>query len=372
MYIDAIAELVQAFCRKAKRRRFESFSHLSTMNNKVNTYIESLLKHSGHYVPNETDQKILKNVGIPGYVKSKLVSKKYRKWRLDNECDELIDTEISNSIRESRPLKVFFSQGCYKLWRVMSSPNPNWAEFFNIAYLITYLSPIAAIYKPGVEITYYFLTVLPQTHNNLSEAEVISYKEGFIKLLNEFRKYLPDNLKVNLVTELDSRTRSKYDDELHQAMVYAEERFYSWNQAKQTDYIRRAWLNIKWNGVEPWHTLNKDQKLRIVKKAVLYEYAATQDILVKDKIGKGVILSTLPKEDSIGIGSTYTSVAKHWVGEGVLEDSGSGDFHSRILSPSQYGLAQMTPHELVDTGVIPISGFENIEVYPKSFDFTKK
>ena len=111
MYIDAIAELVQAFCCKAKRRRFESFSHLSSMNNKVNTYIESLLKHSGHYVPNETDLSILKNVGIPGYVKSKLVSKKYRKWRLDNECDELIDIEISNSIESRDRLRCFLLKG---------------------------------------------------------------------------------------------------------------------------------------------------------------------------------------------------------------------------------------------------------------------
>lgn len=342
------------------------------MKNKVNAYLDHLMRMCGHYEPSAFDLQILKNLGIEKYIKSKLLSKKYRKWKLDEECNSLVEKEIATSISESRPIKVFFAQGCYKLWRVESAPNPNWAEFFNLAYVIAYLSPVVALYKPGVELTYYFLTVLPQTHNNLSQTEVDSYKRGFVTLLNIFKEYLPINFKINVVTELDSRTRAQYEEELHHAMVYAEERFYSWNQAKQTDYIRRAWLNIKWDGVESWSTFSEEQKLRLVKRAVLYEYAATQDILAKDKIGRGVILSTLPKEDSIGIGSTYTSVAKHWVGVGVLESSESKDFHTRILSPSQYSLAQMTSHEDVVVSVIPIQGFTRIDVYPKYFDFTKK
>lgn len=338
----------------------------------TNNYLRDLLHKSGNYIPSKDDINLLKKVGLEEYIKSKLFSKKYRKWRIEEECRALVDKEVSNAIKECRPIRVFFAQGCYKLWRVESSPMPNWAEFFNIVYLAAYLSPIVAIYKQGVDLSYYFLTILPQLHNNLSQEEVDTYRVGFSEILSIFSRYLPDNFKINILTELDGRTRSKYEEEIQKAMTYAEERFYSWNQAKQTDYIRRAWLNIKWNGVEPWHETTDDQKIRLVKRAVLYEYAVTQDILVNDKFGRGVILSTLPKEDSIGIGSTYTSVAKHWVGVGVLERKGDNGFHTRILSPSQYDLAQMTPHSVIDLDFMPLRGFDKIEVYPNYFDFTKK
>lgn len=342
------------------------------MDELTNNYLRDLLQKSGNYVPSKEDGNLLKKVGLEKYIKSKLFSKKYRKWRVDEECRVLVDNEVSSAISENRPIRLFFAQGCYKLWRVESSPMPNWAEFFNLAYLVAYLSPVVASFQPGVELTYYFLTVLPQMHNNLSQKEVDEYKEGFLKILKIFQKYLPQNFIIKLTTELEEKTRSQYDDELQRAMVYAEERFYSWTQAKQTDYIRRAWLNIKWNGVEPWHITTEEQKTRLVKRAVLYEYAATQDILENDKKGRGIILSTLPKEASIGIGSTYTSVAKHWVGEGVLERYGENGFHARILSPSQYDLAQMTPHSVIDLDLLPLSGFDKIEVYPNYFDFTKK
>ncbi|KKU46600.1 MAG: hypothetical protein UX64_C0005G0017, partial [Microgenomates group bacterium GW2011_GWC2_46_7] len=137
------------------------------------------------------------------------------------------------------------------------------------------------------------------------------------------------------------------------------------------DYIRRARLNIKWDGVEDWTQLSDEQKERQVERAVLYEYAATQVILEKDKERRGVILSTLPKEDSIGVGSTSTSIAKHWVGEGVLEESG-GVFYPRILSPSQYEYAMGIKHKSIKTKIIPGDIFAEIEVYPRHFDFSQK
>lgn len=335
----------------------------------VNQYLSSLLTESG--LGDAQDNVESGRLEISRYIVNKLLSKKFRKWRLDVECLLNIEEEVSAAIDDVRPIRIFFAQGAYKLWRVKSSPKVNWAEFFNISYLLQYIAPIAKVYNPGIELTYFFLTVLPQTHNNLSSEEIASYQQSFENLLNKFRPFLPKNISVRIVTDVDIHTRTKYDRLLAQAMAKAEERFLAWPVAKQADYMRRAWLNIKWKGVQDWTTLTEEQKARLVKRAVLYEYTATQDILIEDKKGKGVILSTLPKEDSIGIGSTYTSVAKHWVGEGVIETS-NDTFYPRILSPSQYDLARLKKHIIMKTSVLDLEGFETIEVYPEHFDFTKK
>jgi hypothetical protein len=65
-------------------------------------------------------------------------------------------------------------------------------------------------------------------------------------------------------------------------------------------------------------------------------------------------------------------VAKHWVGEGVLENDRS-QFYPRILSPSQYDLARITDHVLEKVNTLKgMPAFNTIEVFDKHFDFSQK
>jgi hypothetical protein len=337
----------------------------------VHIYLENLLQGAGEYALTEQDLEILDKKGLQDFLLAKLFSKKFRKWSIDDRCRKIVENEINESLDENRPIKLFFAQGSYKLWRVSSAPRANWAEFFNLAYIISYLAPLAAAYAKGVQLTYYMLTVLPQTHNNLSEVEVGAYLESFKELVGLFKKYLPANFEIKVEKDLDKHTISEYEDKLKKAFDLAHTKFYQWPKEKQDDYMRRARLNIKWNGVEDWSKLNETEKDEKVEKAVLYEYAATQDILERDKERRGVILSTLARDDSIGIGSTSTSIAKHWVGEGVLEED-NRLFYPRILSPSQYEYAQSIKHITESVNLIPGEIFSNIEIYPKHFAFSQK
>lgn len=334
-------------------------------------YLSNLLEGAGEYALMDLDAEIIEKKGLQAYVLSKLFSKKYRKWKLNDQCIRLVEREIDEALDKDRPIDVFFAQGCYKLWRVQSAPRTNWAEFFNLAYLISYIAPIASAYKRGVNLTYYFLTVLPQTHNNLSESEVVAYFESFQDLIYRFKTYLPDNINIKIERDLDAHSRKQYNSALKRALLLADTEYYNWPKAKQADYIRRAKLNIKWDGVEDWTELSEKEKDKKVEMAVLYEYAATQVILEKDKVKRGVILSTLPKEDSIGVGSTSTSIAKHWVGVGALEES-KGILYPRIFSPSQYEYARKLNHESEKISLISEDAFSKIEVFPKHFDFSQK
>jgi len=335
----------------------------------VQTYLTNLLQGASEYALTDLDLEIIERKGLSEYIETKFFSKKYRKWRLDEQCIRAVKMEIDDAITKDRAIDVFFAQGSYKLWRVKSAPKSNWAEFFNLAYLISYLASIAAAYKRGVNLTYYFLTVLPQLHNNLSESEVIAYLESFQSLIDQFGSYLPVNMNVKIERDLDAYSRKKYNIALKKALLLANRKFFEWPKSKQDDYVRRAKLNIKWDGVEDWTRLSKKDIETKVEKAVLYEYAATQVILEKDKERRGIILSTLPKEDGIGIGSTSTSIAKHWVGEGVLEEH-KGELYPRIFSPSQYEYARELDHKSIDVNVVPGKIFSKIEVFPKHFDFS--
>ena len=338
---------------------------------KVEKYLHDLLEGAGEYALTNQDIEIIERKGIQAFVLTKLFSKKFRKWRIDEKCKNLVETEVDSALEEDRPIKAFFAQGAYKLWRVKSSPLSNWAEFFNLFYLISYLAPVAAAYKNGIELTYYFLSVLPQMHNNLSQKEVTAYYDSFKQLLEKFRQYLPPNMVIKLELDLDGYKREEYDLLLSSALGEAKKDFYKWPKEKQDDYLRRAKLNIKWNGVENWEALPDWEKEGKVEQAVLYEYAATQIILEKDKENRGIILSTLPREDSIGVGSTSTSIAKHWVGEGVLEES-HGMFYPRILSPSQYEYAKTLDHRTHEVSVVEGEVFSQIEVFSQHFDFSQK
>ncbi len=337
----------------------------------VEKYLHDLLEGAGEYALTSQDIEIIERKGIQDFVLAKLFSKKFRKWRIDEKCKALVEKEVDLALEEDRPIKVFFAQGSYKLWRVKSSPRSNWAEFFNLFYLISYLAPVASAYKQGVELTYYFLRVLPLMHNNLRQEDVSEYYESFKELMDKFRQYLPPNIVIKIERDIDGYSREKYDSILSSAMVDAKTDFYKWPKEKQDDYLRRAHLNIKWDGLENWMTLPEDEKQKKVEQAVLYEYAATQVILEKDKENRGVILSTLPREDSIGVGSTSTSIAKHWVGEGVLEEN-NGMFYPRILSPSQYEYAKTLEHQTHEVKLLPGEVFSKIDVFSKHFDFSQK
>jgi len=337
----------------------------------IQKFLNNLLEGAGEYALMDVDAEIIEKKGLQFYILSKLFSKKYRKWKLNDQCVRLVEREVDDALTKDRPIDVFFAQGCYKLWRVESAPRVNWAEFFNLAYLISYLAPIAAAYKQGVNLTYYFLTVLPQTHNNLSESEVVAYYESFQELIDKFKYYLPRNINLKIERDLDTHSRGQYNSALKKALLLADTEYYAWPKSKQEDYIRRAKLNIKWDGVEDWTKLNNSEIDKKVEKAVLYEYAATQVILEKDKIKRGVILSTLPKDDGIGVGSTSTSIAKHWVGVGALEEN-KGTLYPRILSPSQYEYAKKLKHKSVSLSLLKGDAYSTIEVFPKHFDFSQK
>lgn len=320
----------------------------------VQKYLEGLLNKSSDYVLTE-EEKSKSEKGLAEYVYSKLTSKKFRKWKMDPDCEERTRNAIKIQLEKNEPIKVIYFQGGYKLWRFPSSPEADWAEFFNISYLINYLAPIANVYDKGVELTYYCHTLLMEKHDNLSTEEIKKYMDSFQFLIDEFSKFLPKNFTIKILRDADIYSRDEYFKALEDGRKMAEEQIKQWSEEKIKDHRRMSQLNIKWKGKEDWTKFSEKEKEEKLHLASVYEVAATSNLPKVMKAVKApnlVLLFTKPSTIFIGIGSTYTSVAKHWIGFGVLEKH-KDSFIPRILSPSQFETVKKEKNKTIEINLFP-------------------
>lgn len=338
----------------------------------IQQYLDNQLKTAAKYQLSPADKKLL-DKGIIDFALTKLMSKKFRKWKLDPTCIERTRKALEIQIGKNEPIKLIFFQGGYKLWRFPTSPEADWAEFFNLAYVLNYIAPLASVYKPGVELTYYCHTLLMETHDNLSTDEIKRYMDSFIHLQTEFSKYLPINIKLGVLRDADIYSREEYFAALEEGKIKAAEDIKAWPETKIKDFERMATLNIKWQGKEDWSKLSELDKQEKINQAALYEQAATSNLpKVMDtvKAPNIILLFTKASPIFIGIGSTYTSIAKYWVGTGVLQDH-KDSYIPKILTPSQYEKAKEIQHETVPVTMKLGKNFSTIDLYHDSLTFEK-
>lgn len=339
---------------------------------KVQEYLNNQLKSAGEYKLTAVDKRLLQN-GVVDFAMAKLMSKKFRKWKLDSGCIERTKKAVEIQIEKNEPIKVIFFQGGYKLWRFPTSPEADWAEFFNLAYVLNYVAPLAAGYKPGVDLIYYCHTLLMETHDNLTTEEIKAYMNSFAHLQAEFTKHLPKNIKLSILRDADIYSRDEYFETLELGKTKAEVEIKSWPEAKVKDFERMATLNIKWNGKEDWSKLSYEDKQEKIHQAALYEQAAISNlpkIMDTVKAPNIVLLFTKASPIFIGIGSTYTSMAKYWVGTGVLQDH-KDSYIPRILTPSQYEKVKELPHETIHVSNTLGKNFTAIDLYHEKLSFEK-
>jgi hypothetical protein len=332
----------------------------------VNEYLKSMLLTSRHELTDEEKKKI-KKLGLEAWILSRLMSKKFRKTKAATEWMERTKTAISMAFSANKPLPVYFFQGAYKLWRLPSAPTADWAEFFNISYLLEYIAPIAAAYKPGVDLVYYMHTLLMEVHDNLPTKDIDAYIQSFEILMGMFQKQCQANIRLKILKDADIYPRNEYFKALESGLIEAEKIYKEFPDDKKADYRRMSELNIKWDGKEPWHLLTKKQREEKLHKSALYEISATLSlprVMEKVKAITNVLVFTKGNPMMVGIGSTKTSIAKYWVGFGVLEQDSKG-FYERVLTPSQFEQIKDKPHEVVKVDVVRTKNFNKIWVYPR-------
>lgn len=331
----------------------------------VKHFLVKELKDSGKYQLSKQDKKQISKKGIEDFLFSKLASKKFRKWRLPEECAQKTCQAIKIKTSQNKPIEVVFPMGGYKLWRLPTWPEPDWAEFFNISYLIKYLASLAAAYEAGVELKYYMHTFLMEVHDNLTRKEIRAYVDGFEKLIAEFNKYLPKNFKISTWKDSDLYSKEDYLKELQVEFERISKEYEAWPEERKERSLRTSKMNFKWNGEKDLTHLSESEKQEQLKRSVIYESAvmglsrASNQVKSDDK----VLVFTQMTPQFIGIGSCKTSMAKFWVGVGVLEDREKG-FYPRVLSLSQWQKIKDKDHQKIEVDFFDLKNFKNVRVYP--------
>lgn len=256
-----------------------------------------------------------------------LMSKKFRKYSVDEESRKHIKNAIRLNVEKNEPINVTFLHGAYKLWRLEEAPEVDWAELFSLIYYSKWIKPVCELYEPGVWFDFFVDDYIVNRLNNVPMSDVKAYIDSYQSLLDFLKPYQPANLKMTITTvgsqfsseeafneSLQNNLKKLGDDlpvltDVQRAMVELNTRATSeqledpkWRE--KVFQLHNAYSPTK---AEPGYHKNRPEKI----------LAFTQ---------------TLP--NAIAVGSTRGSIMKFWIGAGVLRTK-DDSYNQVILSPSQ-------------------------------------
>lgn len=282
-------------------------------------------------------QKIeLSATELPDFIYKTIASKKFRKFSLTPEYSNYIKETIADDIKDNLPLRFSFPFGAYKLWRLEEAPEVDWAELFTLMYYTKWLKPICDAYAPGVIFDFASDDIIVERMNNIPRADTEKYKEGFNQLIKFLEQYSPQNFKFTLTPISSFYTPEEFEKDLADK-IEKRKLEYGGLPVLSEKEIRMTELNVK---LKPGQA---DDPLWREKTELLHQAYYIVDKRRPYNRAKGKILVfpySLSDGRSVAPGTTKTSVAKFWVGVGILKKL-NDSFIEYILSPSQLEKAQL-------------------------------
>lgn len=308
-------------------------------------YIQNQLQHAATYTLTEADKALLDKQGIEAFVYAKLTSKKFRKWAVDESSEKQAKRAIELNVSQNKPIQFRYPFGGYKLWRLPASPEVDWAELFAIAHCLRYLAPIAAAYKPGVELLFGSDDVIIERMDNIPTADTDAYFASFKTLVAQFGKYLPENFKLDII-----RIGDLYEDKnlIEQELAASVERLKKEYatvvpEEKKRKMIASSELNVRFDGAKDLTKLSDEEKRAVIEMGPVY-HDACGTLSKRREFNRGedkILIFTIVVPNAFAIGTTKASITKFWTGVGALRPDDT-DFDAIILSPSQLEKAKST------------------------------
>jgi hypothetical protein len=261
---------------------------------------------------------------------ARVMSKKFRKLKADKPAFETAREAIRISVKKGEPIRLMLFFGGNKLWSLPESPEIDWGELFALIYYANWAKYISQVYKPGAVIEYFSMDIATIRMNNLTKEEVDLYAKGMRSLIKWIGPYLSNGVKIKYTRMGD--LYNSYEDFI-----------------KEIDIAKKKWIDN--NGIL-LPEMN-DEKNMAVELNVRLNLGQDEDPdwrakielehrgIFGTKIGGDYMWdpSLIPHcptwySGFVATGSTKKSLAKFWVGVGVLEKKGNS-FNEIILSPKQ-------------------------------------
>lgn len=298
-------------------------------------------------------------------------------------------TKLSNAIIDKKPITFTFCFGGYKCHTSPAHPEVDWAELFNMNYLVSYLYPIIKSYKYGVIIEYESEEVSIQ-FNNVPQERTDKYTDSFKKLV----KYYTDTINKKYNLSLSIRlvlARELYNvdiSELYRLISEKKQTYYVYfeqlSDEERKKWIQRAETNFMWEGgIKNYGELTDEERYEIYKEARITNEAFLEaDYILRENWFEdpcrvpltgtwGIMPSAQPIDGWLHIKSTANSKVDCWIGTGFLEKeskNGTIKYNQMILSNSQLQALGEKIYYIPNDDVVLKSvsaNFDNVPVYDK-------
>ena len=317
----------------------------------------------------------------------RLFAKKFRKYSIAPEVKVNVAEKLNHIIENKLPLTFVPSFGGYKHWWCPTYPTIDWAEVFNMKFMLEYLSPIFINYTDNkTTIEYESEEIILSELNNVPQSGLDQYTNTFRQACNFFNNKL--NGKVELKLSLAREQYKNYNFDKQKLLKRIAEmipeytkRFDSYDEEDKARRIKKAETNFKLNGVVDYSSCNEEEKQNLYKKSRILNEAfldADYEVRGNDFFEKETNIPLLfsfglgPGGESwLHIGSSKSSMTDFWAGVGILELRGNGEIVERILSRNQF---ESIKDQLVEIPInSPISNIcdslKHIYVYQGQLNF---
>lgn len=306
-------------------------------------YVLITLKNLARPIPMDD----IGTVPIEDAIFAKLMSKKFRKTKADDETIAFAKAAIKHAVDHNEPVTVGLLFGGNKLWRFDEAPEIDWAELFALTYYLRWMKSIASVYKPGARFDFYSQDVSVTSLNNVPPSETGQYQKTFNALLEWIKPYMPERVQVTYRRQADEYTDVS---DYHKDIEAAKKSVLADNHGELpvlTEAQKIATeLNVRLlpgQADDPqWCEKVELEHQAIFRNRTLVPYLTDTTIIPS---------SPTPFPGLITTGSTKRSLAKFWAGIGALEQTDDG-FKEVVLSPKQLQDAEFTWEDVQLDGLV--------------------
>ncbi|MCA9391778.1 hypothetical protein KC614_01055 [candidate division WWE3 bacterium] len=285
------------------------------------------------------DRKAIKRGGVSDYIIRLLTKSSFRLGPLTEEVLEYVSSKVDYCVRNSLPIRFLPTTGSYKNIYAPSAPHSDWAEVFQLEFLLNNLLSIAAFYEPGIVVEYSGDTYTLCFIDNLKDEWIQIYNEEFDKILERVGSVVPRNCKLILNNAENFYDMKELESKV--AKLVAQANLDDPEIVKLIDKSKdHAINNICWDGREDWSRLSDEERDVKLKRSVLMhkywlelDFKERKDYLLADDTITVVHRTDVP--DSLPVYSAKGCDVQYWEGVGVIKESSSCERHKWVVSPKQ-------------------------------------
>lgn len=289
-------------------------------NAEIQQYISSLLDVDFYFSGETAKEELGFNIE---QVYQTVVSSKFRKSKLSEDMEQIIKDKITTYNQRKQPLQFSVPFGAYKSYKLGLDFMPDWAEVFNVSYLLKYGAEISRSYPYGVKFFYTYSADIMHIVSNIPIEMLRRYAVQFETILNRFNGVCP-NVQFQLVT-----INSLYESEVAFYTDFLELFLHNlvfWDRKYETEtkerHMNSARRNLYLNGKHNISTMNQCDIDRCLYLSALMT-DAVDCLSERRKFNKNSdriqLVGVKGPTKSINIGACETSTVHFWVSRGCLQ-----------------------------------------------------